>query len=617
MVRGVRQRLIAVMAAAGVSLVAGPVAGTPAAGAAVVLDVTATPSAGLRAGDQVVLTVSNLDAVSLMAAGQCDASILDAPDPFAVHLSQCRFDLLRPPADGRVTRTVVETFTSVLPAPVHCGDAPGDCVMFVSTDAGSIGFAPIDVVPSPLAVAPATVTTRQSFHAWLSGEPGAALTVAQCAVPVAGTLGAGDCPVTVPVTLDGTGHGAVELRPVLTIPSAAGTADCQSGGCALASFDAAGTRLATVDVTVTRPSFLLDAFPTPAEDLADGQEIAVDVAANTAEPLLVGQCAASVTETGDLADGPCRDLREVVVVPAPDGTLGTTTITYEVARSFVGEDGTEVDCSPFSSCVMAVDTVADDDASLATRPIEFEHPPPVVTTSDTTRLLDGQPLTIDVTGLRPRTSFILGVCDQPVTSPSVLFNRCAPPDPQAPFFVETDAAGNLHVVVPAVQRYTGLLSGAPIVCREQCRVVLFDSSATVEVPYTMARGSLSATPSARLRDGQTVTVTGRRLMASYAGPVVDGVASGQWTAYQCAPGIAHDPSPANVARSCVADPAAVTVPASGDVTLDMVVHRTIQPPQGPAVDCARSHRACRVVLHRLEQDGTTSLHAAPIRFRLR
>jgi hypothetical protein len=47
----------------------------------------------------------------------------------------------------------------------------------------------------------------------------------------------------------------------------------------------------------------------------------------------------------------------------------------------------------------------------------------------------------------------------------------------------------------------------------------------------------------------------------------------------------------------------------------MAVHRTIEPPQGPAVDCATSHRACRVVLHRLEQDGTTSIHAAPIRFR--
>jgi hypothetical protein len=29
----------------------------------------------------------------------------------------------------------------------------------------------IDVVPSPLAVAPASVTTRQSFHTWETGEP--------------------------------------------------------------------------------------------------------------------------------------------------------------------------------------------------------------------------------------------------------------------------------------------------------------------------------------------------------------------------------------------------------------------------------------------------------------
>ena len=47
----------------------------------------------------------------------------------------------------------------------------------------------------------------------------------------------------------------------------------------------------------------------------------------------------------------------------------------------------------------------------------------------------------------------------------------------------------------------------------------------------------------------------------------------------------------------------------------MAVHRTIQPPQGPVVDCTRSDRACRVVLERLEQDGTASLHQAPIGFR--
>ena len=491
MVGRVRHRFVALTAIAAVALVAiGPIGGTPAAGAAVVLNVTATPSAGLRAGDQVVLTVSNLDATSLITAGQCDASIVDAPDPFAAHLSQCNLDVLVAPADGRVTRTVVETFSpSALPAPVHCGDAPGDCVMFVSSDAGSIGFAPIDVVPSPLAVAPTTVTTRQSFHTWVSGEPGAAATVAQCAVPVADTLADGDCPVTVPVTLDGTGRGAVTLDPVLTIATAAGTADCQSGtGCALASFDAAGARLASVGVTVTKPSFLLDAFPTPAENLADGQEIAVQVQANTTEALLVGQCAASVAGAQQLAGGPCRDVREVTVPPAPAGTLGTTTITYAVARTFVGNDGSEVDCSPFSSCVMAVDTVAADDASLATRPIEFEHPPPVVTTSDTTRLLDGTPVTIDVAGVQPGATFIPGLCDQPATTLAVLFDHCSPPSP-GPTFVVADAAGNLHVEVAAVQRYTTVLGTTQVYCRDQCRISLFAGEDSVEVPYTMARGA--------------------------------------------------------------------------------------------------------------------------------
>src|SRR5262245_26285526 len=90
--------------------VVGPVPGTTPAGAAVVLDVTAEPSTGLRAGDQVVLTVSNLDASSLIAAGQCDASILGEPDPFNATIARCTFDILPAPADGRVTRTVQESF---------------------------------------------------------------------------------------------------------------------------------------------------------------------------------------------------------------------------------------------------------------------------------------------------------------------------------------------------------------------------------------------------------------------------------------------------------------------------------------------------------------------------
>ena len=122
-------------------------------------------------------------------------------------------------------------------------------------------------------------------------------------------------------------------------------------------------------------------------------------------------------------------------------------------------------------------------------------------------------------------------------------------------------------------------------------------------------------PSARLGEGQTVTLTGRRIMASYVGPPIGAAPTGQWTAYQCAHAVVRDPSPAGVARNCVAAPATVMVPASGDVTVDMVVHRTIQPPQGPVVDCTRSDAGCRVVLQRLEQDGTASLHQAPIGFR--
>ena len=234
----------------------------------------------------------------------------------------------------------------------------------------------------------------------------------------------------------------------------------------MASFDAAGSRLASVPVTVTRPSFLLDTLPAPAENLVDGQEMSVSVSADTTEPLLVAQYTASV----ERLRGPGG--RPVPRPPGGDGaarharSLGVTTIGYTVAKTFVGEDGTAVDCSTFLSCVMAVDTVADDDVSLDTSAIEFVHPPPVVTASGTRGRLDGQPVTIGITGLKPGAGYILARCDRPADSLGVLISHCAPPTPESPILVHPDAAGNVDLTVPAAQRYTprgraqpGLLPG--------------------------------------------------------------------------------------------------------------------------------------------------------------
>lgn len=133
---------------------------------------------------------------------------------------------------------------------------------------------------------------------------------------------------------------------------------------------------------------------------------------------------------------------------------------------------------------------------------------------------------------------------------------------------------------------------------------------------------VTATPSTGWRAGdevvrQTVTVTGRQIQPSYVGPTVEAEPTGQWAAYQCAHGVMQDPSPAGAARNCVEAPVPVTVPASGDVTVHVVVHPAIQPPQGPAVDCVRPASACRLVLQRQEQDGTPSLLQTPITFRRR
>jgi hypothetical protein len=367
-------------------------------------------------------------------------------------------------------------------------------------------------------------------------------------------------------------------------------------------------------VTVTQADLATTVTPEPANDLVDGQETAVTVTSFAAEPMRIAQCAASVADTRTIEGGPCRAVEIFTPPPVPDPPARTV-VPVTVAETFVADDGSAVDCmETWFACVIAVDTVATDDLTFGWGKIAFEHPPPSITVSDARGLLDGDPLTIELENWNPDNTGIFALCARFPVDFDGLIADCTPV-PEGPQFFVPDASGRASVTVPARQRFTTVF-GEPRYCRDTCRYVVFGVEPDVDVVYSMARGRISASPANRLDDAQTVTLTGRRLMASYDGPPVFGLPTGAWTAYQCAHAVTRDPSPTAVGQYCeVAGAVPVTVPASGEATASLTVHRVITPPGGPAVDCTRAERACRLLLFRLEQDGTSSLHEAPLSFR--
>jgi hypothetical protein len=155
-------------------------------------------------------------------------------------------------------------------------------------------------------------------------------------------------------------------------------------------------------------------------------------------------------------------------------------------------------------------------------------------------------------------------------------------------------------------------------CRTDCLVMLqpiatFGESATGS--YTMAAGSLAATPDSGLSDGQAVRITGEDLMPTYDGPPVFGFPTGGWAVTQCASAVLDQPTLVGAFTHCSAAPPtrAVTIDSSTlDTEID--VNATISRILGGTTDCTATPGACVVGLVRFELDGSLSTHLAPITF---
>ena len=170
--------------------------------------------------------------------------------------------------------------------------------------------------------------------------------------------------------------------------------------------DATGALVAGRDVSVIVPA-PLHVEVVNGDGLFDGQELRVLVSGAGPIPLWVGQCAASVAETGDVDTGPCSE------VQAATGTVfGSEQVEVRATARlrFTGADGTEVDCSVSAdACVYAVESQAAENTSFATTPIAFPDRT-IVTVSPVEGLLDGDFISVDGIGLRPGADYFAFVC---------------------------------------------------------------------------------------------------------------------------------------------------------------------------------------------------------------
>ena len=569
--------------------------GSQSAGAQEPPPIGVEPSTGLTDGQAVLVTVNGPG----QFVNLCDSEVGENPT-LETLFRYCGNEIVisAPERPAQVEFTVRSSFWSYSGDAIDCGVEPGDCLVTVAGTGGA-GWAgtPISIVPHPLVVSPAgeAFADGATVDVDLWGPAGEARTVAQCAAPVPTQRADARCGPAVDLLLgpDGRAHG--ELTVTFVVPAAGNPVDCRIEDCAVAAFDPAGALLRAVPITMQRP-VAMQAMPDAG--LRTGAYMYVTVTGYRATELHVYQCAAGATGP----DGPCIDAWAVV---GPGFNLGET-VPY-LRDAFTGADGTDVTCGGApGDCMIALGAPGADQWATTT-PVTFAR----TAVAPDSGLLDGQGVTVSATGLEPGVGYRAVVCDPYDDDQQV----CAEPGPEAP--TEAAADGTISVEAAAAQRFDNPWLGHRY-CRDECSIGLAPDDpyySTLYVPYALAEGSLAASPSAGLADGDTVTLTGADLMSTYAGPAFWIFPStGGWGVGQCDAAVLDEPTILGFFTHCAAAPPGVADVAGSTVDVDVTVRAGFTAILGEQVDCAASADACVLVLARAEQDGSVSLHATPVAF---
>lgn len=488
-----------------------------------------------------------------------------------------------------------------------CSDEPADCsfVAFVRPQPGlppglSPAVVPIEVTPSPLVVTGVGLTEAAgagTVDVRVAGAPGATLRLAQCVRYTDISRAESDCVPGPEIVLPAGGRAIVEMAVTATQDVDGQTFDCVFRPCEVTLFDPSGDALAGARIPGSPPSaeITLDR----SSGLASGSLVHAQVESRGGD-LYLAQCVASVLDGSVAPADGCAVVGQVV---AP----GVSGFEFRVFEEIITSPSglTRVCADDPGGCIIALGR--ESGANSAYVPISFAGPA-AVSLSPATGLLDGQPIDVEITGLAPGEEYLAQRCH----SASDGWVGCELAEGVPPLMASDQ--GTVAFTVDAAQRFTG----GHLFCRDRCSIGVTLSSQWAPVAhtgYTMAEGSITASPATDLVDGQTVTVSGTDLMATYPGPTTVFGPTGTWSLLQCDRAVLDDPSLYGVFVHCAAPPPGgpVEVPAS-TLTHELEVTATITRILGGTTDCTTTPRACVVALARLEQDSSTSLHTASLTF---
>ena len=509
-----------------------------------------------------------------------------------------------PPAHEDVT---VESSFLVFNASrtVVCATEPGGCVVGVIV--GDIpepgqpfasAFAPITFLPALHATPQRNLTDGTTVHVTGTEVASGTWTVAQCGrdhldAP-SPTSAAALCTTPTPVTVTAAGF-AVDLVAHDPLTAAGGGAvPCGPTGCALVLAGASGGDpvAASLGISFGPTRVAVD----PATGVPDGAtvDVALTGAADGVDVVTFSQCLlpSAATQPATRCAG---------TSPTHVDEWGSASLDLEARAAIVVENGQPpVDCRTHpGGCGFVVFDGAG--RRLGEAPIDFA-PPPAVTLSPSSGLLDGQAMTLAADNLVPGGSYLVQHC---------LAFAC-----DTGQTVSAAAGGTLSLPVPALQRFTA--GGRSVVCRSACSVRVLKAGGGAEIgrrPYAMAAGSLTVTPDTGLTDGQQVQVTGSDLMVGYGGPPIFGFPTGGWTLTQCDRALLGQLNLGGALTHCSTAPPTLAVGVtSPSYTATLEAPATITKILGGTTDCAASAGACVVGLVRFEQDGSFSAHLVPVSF---
>ncbi|MBL8778878.1 MAG: hypothetical protein JNK12_23305 [Acidimicrobiales bacterium] len=239
---------------------------------------------------------------------------------------------------------------------------------------------------------------------------------------------------------------------------------------------------------------------TPSSDLDDGQTVTVDGTGwRPGAGVVAFQCV-----TGTQQCGGSFGRREV-------NGAGTFTLPLAVRAVFTAFDGTPVDCRVEACEVLAGNEENED--HTASVPIAFDPstvllPPPAMTATPDSGLVDGQTVSVAGAGFLPGTFMLFAQC----RPGQITFDGCV----VFPTFAETEGDGTLSAEVQVEAIFFD--RDGSVDCRiESCELVIASIAGGVQARAAIAfdpdgplrpAPTLVVTPDDGLADGQSVQVTG-------------------------------------------------------------------------------------------------------------